>query len=85
VAIGIFVNSFVSFCSFVGAFFFSFLGLVLPGILSLKLLKNYGENENDGFFRKIKFILVLSAGLIIFVVSSISSFYALVTSTGISI
>jgi hypothetical protein len=75
ILVGVFVNSFVKFCSFVGAFFFSFLGLILPGILLWEFITkessevDYRETlnepvtKNKNFFRIEKF----SIGFIIFV------------------
>jgi hypothetical protein len=80
---GIFVKSFVGFCSFVGAFFFSFLGLVLPGVLLWNLLDENEDNKIN--WEKVRLGLVIGVGLGIFVVTSISSLYGLITSTGISV
>ena len=57
IAFGIFITSFVSFCSFVGAFFFSFLGLVMPALLLCKVIKN--EKIPKSFWENVKLYLCL--------------------------
>ena len=68
VIIGTCVTSFVKFCSFVGAFFFSFLGLVLPGLLLLKL-----ETVKKCSRTTIGRCLVLGVGIAIFLTTTFES------------
>ena len=83
IAVGIYVKSFVGFCSFVGSFFFSFLGLVLPGLLVWKFLEEAPAGKVN--WPKFRVILVVSLGVCIFAVTSVFSFIGLITSNSISI
>ena len=86
---GILVTSFVKFCSFVGAFFFSFLGLILPGIMLWKIMRiNPGNVDNINIQnslsqylilkkyslgRKISHLTIIVIGVFIFVISTYDS------------
>jgi amino acid permease len=79
ILVGMYVDSFVSFCSFVGGFFFSFLGLILPGLLFL-----YHERKIKGA-EKAKVYFVLGLGVCVFWVASFQSLKDLVENTSSAI
>ena len=68
IVMGICITSFVKFCSFVGAFFFSFLGLVLPGALLIAR-----EPCPKSWLRRLYVYGVFGLGLVVFGASSLSS------------
>ena len=88
ILIGITVNSFVKFCSFVGAFFFSFLGLILPGVLLLKFLSAepatlefIGDSSQKNFIsRKTSVVFVVAIGCVIWVSATCNSIRDLIFS-----
>ena len=89
IAIGVWVNSFVNFCSFVGAFFFSFLGLILPGLLLLKFLSSESSpsqetlvpctiarsylQDKNSIVRRMSLVAVIGTGVAIFAIATWNS------------
>jgi proton-coupled amino acid transporter len=74
--IGALVPSFINFISFVGSFFFSLLGIIIPVLLYLTHFAKKKElKKGDGIFKG----FVLSVSFAIFAVASVFSFKTLIT------
>ena len=85
VCAGALVDSFVKFCSFVGAFFFTFLGLVLPGVLLWKLRSQTSEQHQPSLADKLKLGGTLAIGIGVYIVTTLHSLVGLITSSGVAI
>lgn len=79
ILVGMYVDSFVRFCSFVGGFFFSFLGLILPGLLFLY------HGGKKSVMMKVKVYGGLAFGVFIFCVASFQSLKDLIENTSSAI